>query len=222
MDGSRLHGTGRVADDLYLIAHHEISGRPYLSPRAAGIGLAGGLLAELLTAHTPELALDRGCLLALYRRSRRYAHPDEPVTARVLDLISAESPARPVRDWLLFLGKTSAADVAGRLERSGYVTRPASRLPWRARRPVPVEGDWSHCALLRASAALDAARTLTPYSALLTGLTVACGLGFRFAGLATAPTRGTAEAAQVLPHPLPELIAQVQVTADAVVLSTRT
>ena len=65
----RLGGTGRVADDLYLIAHHEVSGKPYLSPRAAGIGLAGGLLAELLAAQAPAVTLDRGYLLPLYRKN---------------------------------------------------------------------------------------------------------------------------------------------------------
>jgi hypothetical protein len=41
-------GTGRLADDLYLIAHHELTGRPHLAPRAVGLGLAGALLAELV------------------------------------------------------------------------------------------------------------------------------------------------------------------------------
>lgn len=45
-----LRGTGYLADDLYLIAHHERTGRPLLSPRAAGLGLAGALLAELVLA----------------------------------------------------------------------------------------------------------------------------------------------------------------------------
>ncbi len=45
-----LSGTGRVANDLYLVAHHEVSGRPYVQPRALGLGLAGGLLAELMLA----------------------------------------------------------------------------------------------------------------------------------------------------------------------------
>ena len=43
-----LGGTGLVADDLYLMAHHEISGRPLLQPRPLGMGLAGALLAELM------------------------------------------------------------------------------------------------------------------------------------------------------------------------------
>jgi Golgi phosphoprotein 3 (GPP34) len=223
-ESSRLAGTRRVADDLYLIAHHEISGRPYLSPRSAGIGMAGGLLAELMAAQAPAVTIDRGCVLPLYLRNggRQYTRLGEPVAGHVLDLIVAESAPRPVRDWLLFLGKTSAADVAGRLERAGYLTRTASRIPWRASRPVPVEGDWSQCALLRAHAALDAARRLTPYSALLTGLTMACGLGFRFSAFSNAPARDIEETARILPRPLQELIAHVQGSADAAVLSTRT
>lgn len=225
-DGPVLSGTGRVADDLYLIAHHEVSGRPYLSPRAAGIGLAGALLAELLAAQPPAVTLERGHVLPLYRKNgtpvARYARPEDPVTGHVLDLVVAESPPRPVRDWLLFLGKTSAAQIAGRLERSGYLTRPGSRIPWRTGRPVPRDGNWSVCALLRARAALDPARTPAPYPALLTGLAVACGLGFRFANLSDAPVRGTGEVARVLPRPLQELLAGVQVAADATVLAART
>jgi Golgi phosphoprotein 3 (GPP34) len=225
VEHSRLHGTGRVADDLYLIAHHEASGKPYLSPRAAGIGLAGGLLAELLVALRPAVTLNSGYLFPLYERSgepvARYARPDEPVVSHVLDLIVAESLPLPVRDWLLFLGQTAAAKVAGRLELSGYLTRPESRIPWRTHRPVPVEQDWSQCAVLRAHAALDMARPLAPYPALLTALTLACGLGFRFSGLSSAPVRSAEEATGVLPRPLQELIACVQVTADAAVLSAR-
>lgn len=221
-----LAGTGRVADDLYLVAHHEVTGRPYLSPRAVGTGLAGGLLAELLAAPTPAVTVDRGHVLPLCRKNgtpvARYARPQDPVAAHVLDLITAESPPRPVRDWLLFLGKTSAAQVAGRLERSGYLTRPGSRIPRRRRRPVPRDPDWSACALVRARAALDAARTPAPYPALLSGLAMASGLGFRFANLSDAPVRPAGEVARVLPRPLQELLAGVQLTADAAVIAART
>lgn len=221
-----LAGTGRVGDDMYLIAHHEASGRPCLSPRAAGIGLAGGLLAELLTAPVPALTLDHGCVLPLYRNNgnpvARYTRPDDPVTARVLEVIAAEARPRPVRDWLLFLGRTSAAQVAGRLERGGYLTRPGSRIWWRTPPPVPADVSWSVCAQLRARAALDTARPPTPYAALLAGLAVAAGLGFRFTDLPDAQARSAREAARVLPLPLQELIAHVQASADAAVLSART
>lgn len=36
----RLSGTGRVADDLYFLAHHEVTGKPFLQRRTLGIGLA--------------------------------------------------------------------------------------------------------------------------------------------------------------------------------------
>src|SRR5207245_2542451 len=45
-----LSGTGLVADDLYLMAHGDRTGRPRLQPRPLGIGLAGALLTELMLA----------------------------------------------------------------------------------------------------------------------------------------------------------------------------
>ncbi|HTX83306.1 MAG TPA: GPP34 family phosphoprotein [Streptosporangiaceae bacterium] len=54
-----LGGTGRLADDLYLMAHDERSGRQLLSARAAGLGLAGALLAELVLAGCVGIASGR-------------------------------------------------------------------------------------------------------------------------------------------------------------------
>jgi len=39
---TRLTGTGLIADDLYLLAHDDLSGKPFLQPRALGAGLAAG------------------------------------------------------------------------------------------------------------------------------------------------------------------------------------
>jgi len=222
---SRLAGTGRIADELWLIGHHEATGRPHLSPRALGVGLAGGLLAELMTAQVPAVVVHHGYVRPLYHRNggpvARSARPGGPVAGRVLDLIMSEPAPLLARDWLLFLGRTAAADVAGRLEDSGYVIRPPGRRPWRDPPPVPVDRNWSHCALLRAHAALEAGRELTPYNALLAGLVLACGLGFRFADFPGTPGRAAEDAARALPRPLRELIAQVQLTSDQAVLSTR-
>jgi hypothetical protein len=222
---SRLGGTGRIADELWLIGHHEATGRPHLSPRALGVGVAGGLLAELMTAEVPAVMVHHGYVRPLYHRDglpvARSARPDEPVEGHVLDLIMSEGAPLPARDWLLFLGRTAAADVAGRLERSGYLARQPGRRPWRVPPPVPVDRNWSHCALLRAHAGLEAGRELTLYSALLAGLVLACGLGFRFSDFPGAPGRAAEEAARALPRPLQELIAQVQLTSDQAVLSTR-
>jgi hypothetical protein len=80
-----LGGTGLVADDLYLMAHHEISGRPLLQPRPLGIGLAGALLAELILAGGISLRRD-GAVTA--GRGR----PADQLASRVRDLILAEPP----------------------------------------------------------------------------------------------------------------------------------
>jgi len=50
-----LGGTGYLADDLYLIAHHERTGWLLLSPRAAGLGLAAALMAELILAGSVDI-----------------------------------------------------------------------------------------------------------------------------------------------------------------------
>ena len=37
---SRLSGTGRVGDDLYLMAHDDVTGKPLLETRGLALGLA--------------------------------------------------------------------------------------------------------------------------------------------------------------------------------------
>lgn len=51
----KLGGAGRVADDVYLLAHHGATGKPHLQPRAADLGLVGGLLAELMLPDTTRV-----------------------------------------------------------------------------------------------------------------------------------------------------------------------
>jgi hypothetical protein len=81
---ARLSGTGRLADDLYLLAHHEVSGRPHLQPRAAGLGLAGALLAELMLSGSIYLGPDR---IAVTDRSP----PDDGLARSVLGLVASEA-----------------------------------------------------------------------------------------------------------------------------------
>ena len=148
-----LSGIGQVADDLYLMAHHEVTGKPFVQPRALGAGLAGALLAELMVGAGIGLRSD-GALLP--GRSQ----PTDELARQVRNLIAAEQEPHPVRDWLLFLAGTAADDVAGRLERSGYLKRAGRRPSWRRGRPVPVNPDWAFSPLVRVRSALDPARPL--------------------------------------------------------------
>jgi hypothetical protein len=95
---ARLSGTGRLADDLYLMAHNDISGKPHLQPRAIGLGLAGGLLAELMLVG--KIRISPGGVAVADRA------PPEDVLARcVLGLLYAPPKARRCADVLGLAGE---------------------------------------------------------------------------------------------------------------------
>jgi hypothetical protein len=182
MNGApNLGGTGRLADDLYLLAHHDATGKPLVQPRAKGLGLAGGMLAELVLPGS--LYLVRGGLTVADRRP-----PPDPLARYVLGLILGEREHHPVRDWLRYFARTAAEDVAYRLAGSGYLARAAGRGLWgRCGRWVPVDADSAFAPLLRVLPALDAARPVPAYGGVLAGLATACGLGFHLAQYAPVP-----------------------------------
>src|SRR5260370_2762143 len=128
----RLAGTGRLADDLYLMAHHEATGRLLLHPRAAGLGLAGALLAELALAGAIDIF---GGQVA----AAGPAPPEDGLARGVLGQVRGEHAQHPARDWLAFLARTAPADVACRLEQAGYLTPASPRWPWPGERWVPAD-----------------------------------------------------------------------------------
>jgi hypothetical protein len=211
---ARLAGTGRLADDLYLLAHHEVTGRAHLAPRASGLGLAGALLAELM--------LERRIMIWPDAVVVADAAPAQDGLARnVLDLLRSERQQLPARDWLLFLARSAAEDVAGRLAQSGYLT-PAPGRWWRGQRWVPVNPDWAFAPVNRVLSVLDPARPKTVPAAALAGLALACGLGPRV--LLYAPPdarRGLEEAAGQLGPGLRDLITATRAAVDCAVLSHR-
>jgi hypothetical protein len=212
---SGLAGTGLVADDLYLMAHHDVSGRALLQPRPLGIGLGGALLAELMLGGGITLRPD-GAVLA----GRTW--PGEDLARQVRDQVATEQEPRPVREWLLFLARNAAQDVAGRLERAGYLTRVRSWVPWRPARCVPVDSDWALASLLRVRSALDPARPFAAHEAALAGLAVASGLGFRLDQYLPPAGRSPQEAVALLGPDLHELIGQTQAAVGSALLSHRT
>ena len=86
-----LEGTGRVADDLWLLAHNDVTGKPYIQPRPLGLGLAGALLAELILAGALVVAGDQIAVTA------RHRPPGDALARHVLGLVAGEREAHPVR-----------------------------------------------------------------------------------------------------------------------------
>ena len=211
-----LSGTGLVADDLYLLAHDDRTGRALLPPRPLGTGLAGALLAELMLARLIGLRSDTAVMIC-------YDAPAAAVQEHVLlALIASEPGPLPVQEWLGFLGQTAVWDVAARLEQAGYLTRIRSRIPGRSGRMVPVNPDWAFAPMTRVRPALDPARQVTPYAAALAGLAVAAGLGFRLDQYQAQAGRNAGDAVAHLAPDLRQLITQTQITVSSAVLSQRT
>jgi hypothetical protein len=209
-----LGGTGRVADELYLIGHHEVTGRVHLSPRAVGLGLAGSLLAELILAGA--VAVEAGTVMPAGP-----GRADDQLTAAVAGQIAGETPHRPVADWLAFLARTAPADVAARLASAGYLA-PAPRRPWLAPRWQPTDPDCAFAPIVRLKAALHPDQPGDAQSIALAGLAAACGLGPRLALYLPAGARTRTDAlVSLLPPELRELIAQTQAAVDAAVLAHR-
>lgn len=209
-----LGGTGRVADELYLIGHHEVTGRVHLSPRAAGLGLAGSLLAELVLAGA--VTVEAGTVMPAGP-----GQADDALTAAVEGQIAGETPHRPVADWLAFLARTAVADVAARLASAGYLA-PAPRRPWQTPRWQPTDPDCAFAPIARLKAALHLDRPGDAQAIALAGLAAACGLGPRLALYLPAGARTRTDAlVSLLPPELREVIAQTQAAVDAAVLAHR-
>jgi Golgi phosphoprotein 3 (GPP34) len=208
-----LAGTGRLADDLYLIAHHDVSGRARLQPRAAGLGLAGGLLAELMVA--ARITVRPGMVTVTPGPD-----PGDELARQVLRQVAAEREQHGPRDWLGFLSGTAVAGVAERLGEAGYLSPVSRRRPLRPRW-VPPDPDCAFAAISRGRAALDPGRRAGVAGAALAGLAGACGLGPLLMRYAPPGARRPEDAAAFLPPALQYLIAQTRAAVDTAVLAQR-
>jgi len=103
-----------LADQYFLIAHEDRTGRSRLHPRATGLGLAAALIGELIL--DGRVGIADGDLIILDR------HPPADALAHdILDLLVAQARHRDVRTWLAFLSQDAAARVGERLMRLGAV-----------------------------------------------------------------------------------------------------
>jgi hypothetical protein len=103
-----------LADQFFLIAHEDRTGRSRLHPRATGLGLAAALLGELI--------LDRRLRVFegdLYVESRE--PPRDALTHEILDLLISQPQHTELRTWLAYLAQDAAMRVGERLTRSGAV-----------------------------------------------------------------------------------------------------
>lgn len=160
-----------VADEFFRIAHRDRSGRARLHPRAAGLGLAAGLLAELVLFDRIEVR-DGGAVVVV-----RYDPPPDAVAHTTLDHLVAQPQHRDVRTWLAFLEHDAVDTVGGRLTRAGQVRPVAHRRLWSSRTVyVPVDLNQAAWPEVRLARVLTASDRLDEPDAVLAGLVAATGL----------------------------------------------
>lgn len=101
-----------LADECWLVARDDMTGRPLLPSHMLGIAVASGLLAELLHARILTLRPDGPVVSAM-------SPPRDPVQRATAERMARERHS--VESWLRFLARDSEAAVGGRLVAAGVM-----------------------------------------------------------------------------------------------------
>lgn len=103
-----------LADQFFLIAHEDRTGRSRLHPRATGLGLAASLVGELMLMG--RVRMFAGELSVVSRDP-----PRDALAHNILDLLIAQPQHRELKTWLAYLAHDAAPKVGQRLLRAGVV-----------------------------------------------------------------------------------------------------
>ncbi|MEV6810947.1 GPP34 family phosphoprotein [Micromonospora sp. NPDC051296] len=202
-----------IADEFFLIAHNDTRGKAKLHPAAAGLGLAGGLLGELILYG--HITVTSGQVTVIDRRP-----PADALAHTVLDQLIGEAQHQAVRTWLSFLAQTAVTSVGERLARAGVLRRQENRRLLRTTVTyLPIDLNVAAWPATRLRAVLERAEPPSVPDALLLGLVAAAGLTREV--LWSAGPRAHHRLNLIipaLPAPLKELVAHTESAVGAAVL----
>lgn len=210
---------GRLTNDFYLICYAEQTGRAVVSDAVAGLGLAGGLLAELV--------LDGHLLVRnnLLYPAAGVAPPSDLPLWEILHAVTGQRRPQPVETWLRFLATDAVTDVRHRMCAAGLLARVRTRrLGVTAKdRYFPTDSNAAAWPAIRLANHLCAREPMPLQDAVLAGLVAACGLLKRVLwGPEHAP--GFAHANRLrhlLPVPLAAVVAHTESAVGQHVLTRR-
>jgi len=204
-----------IANDFFLLAHDDVTGKPRLHPKVAGIGLASALLDDLMLYGWVDVRA--GVLLPATA-----APIPEPLLERVFAPIRAERPAQSIRTWLDSLSGVATDGVPARLAEAGILVAARSWGLRRTTRWVPADISAAAWPAARVRLHLVKGGPMTLPDVLLAGLAVACGLDRQV--LWDAPPRARQYLDHLranLPGPLRELLAETESAVGDAVLTRR-
>ena len=201
-----------LADEFFLVAHDDFSGRRRLAPHTMALGLSGAILGELVLFGRITIQSEKIHLVDP-------RPPRDGLAHTVLDQLANESEVYEVREWLQYLATTIYDDVGMRLVRNGNARRTkARRLLHTELVYQPVDVNYSGTLLASLSTSLYARYSFTIPETALLGLLDATGLDRLLLRDGGAEARKYLhQVIGLLPGPLRELIGHTEAAvADAV------
>ncbi len=202
-----------IADEFFLIAHNDSRGKARLHPAAAGLGLAAGLLGELILSG--RITVSDGLVIVLDRRP-----PADALAHTVLDQLIGEPQHQAIRTWLSFLARTGVTSVGERLARAGVLRRQETRRLLRTSLSyLPVDLNATAWPATRLRTLLERPDPPTVPDALLLGLVSATGLTREVLWSAGPLAHHRLSVLlPALPAPLKELVGHTEAAVGAAVL----
>ncbi|MBQ1047808.1 GPP34 family phosphoprotein [Micromonospora sp. C51] len=207
-----------LANDFYLVAHDDVSGRRNLSSGAVAFGLAGALLGELVLEG--KISIDNGRLLLPMSGT---IPPADALAHMVFEQIIRDPDDYTVRNRILYLSATALDQVADRLVKAGQLQRQVSRSMFGRRVSyVPTDSTEAARPMVKLSYHVNGQRPLDMCGLTLAGLVETTGLSRTV--LPTAQAEDLAFLRRDLPRmwrPLRELVDEVGAVIGDAVLSHR-
>ncbi|MCW2639943.1 MAG: hypothetical protein JWP76_2249 [Dactylosporangium sp.] len=205
-----------LADDYFLLAHDDRSGKAIISPKSLELGLAGAMIAELVLE---QRLLVEGSLLRVLRTDP----PADALAHTILATMIAEPQHQEVRTWLAYLGQTAVDSVGQRMARVGIAQQiQARRLLKTVTRYVATDINLPAGRVVRLRRLLMGAAPMYAADSTLAGLAAVTGLtGHVLWDGHSAGLKRLQHAIAGMPPPLRHLVAQVEAAVGDAVLSQR-
>jgi hypothetical protein len=165
--------TSPLADDFFLLCHHDYTGAPLVDGAAMGIGLAACLLGEVAWSGCVIIEREQGLVMPV----RNGPPPPDAATHAVLDDINGEPKLHDVPTWLQYLARTSHERVVTRLIAGNVLlARDVRRMLRRHIHYEPTDPSRTAMARARLTTGLAYQRPVSAQDVYLLGVADAAGL----------------------------------------------
>ncbi|MEV6931072.1 GPP34 family phosphoprotein [Dactylosporangium sp. NPDC051485] len=198
-----------LADEFWLLAHHDYSGRPLCAAPILGAGLASCVLAELWMAGLLNVAQGRVVVVP------RPSPPNDPVWQSTLRELAAQPVSYPLREWISHLARSASSGVTTRLIDANLVEEVRGG-PFGRRKYVPSDPAVGSSPAIMLNHMIENAERLDYQTAVLAGHVLIAGLDSEIVSPDPAATRnGLRSMVRDLPPDLLSVLSALQSVVSA-------